>query len=109
MASVVLQALRGLSDPKPSLGRRRTATLLLGATTTHGINPALDPHLPYDPIRDFTPISLVATIPHVLITNPQTNIKTVQDLVRVGKFIDRPCLHPALWRLLVPPSRHPTD
>jgi hypothetical protein len=27
----------------------------------------------------------------------------------VGHFIDRPCLHPALWRLLVPPSRHPTD
>jgi len=27
----------------------------------------------------------------------------------VGHFIDRPCLHPALWRLLVPPSRHQTD
>ena len=42
-------------------------TLLLGATTTHGINPALNPKLQYDPIKDFTPISLVATIPHVIV------------------------------------------
>jgi hypothetical protein len=27
----------------------------------------------------------------------------------VGHFVDRPCLYPALWRLVVPPSRHPTD
>jgi len=27
----------------------------------------------------------------------------------IGHYFDRPCLHPALWRLLVPPSRHPTD
>ena len=44
-------------------------TLLLGATTTHGINPALNPKLQYDPIKDFTPISLVATIPHVIVVH----------------------------------------
>ena len=60
-------------------------TLLLGATTTHGINPALNPKLAYDPVRDFTPISLVATIPHVLVVHPDVPAKTVQELVRVAK------------------------
>jgi tripartite-type tricarboxylate transporter receptor subunit TctC len=60
-------------------------TLLLGATTTHGINPALNPKLSYDPIKDFTPISLVATIPHALIVNPGLGVNSVQELVKLGK------------------------
>jgi tripartite-type tricarboxylate transporter receptor subunit TctC len=60
-------------------------TLLLGATTTHGINPALNPKLGYDPIRDFTPISLVATIPHVLVVHPALPAKSVQELVKLAK------------------------
>jgi tripartite-type tricarboxylate transporter receptor subunit TctC len=60
-------------------------TLLLGATTTHGVNPALNPKLSYDPIRDFTPISLIATIPHVLVTNPGLQVSSVQELVRLAK------------------------
>jgi tripartite-type tricarboxylate transporter receptor subunit TctC len=60
-------------------------TLLLGATTTHGINPALNPKLAYDPIRDFTPISLVATIPHVLVVHPSLPVKSVQELVKLAK------------------------
>jgi tripartite-type tricarboxylate transporter receptor subunit TctC len=60
-------------------------TLLLGATTTHGINPALNPKLPYDPVRDFTPISLVATIPHVLVVNPGVAAKTLPEFVRLAK------------------------
>ena len=61
-------------------------TILLGATTTHGINPAFNPKsLPYDALRDFTPVSLVATIPHALIVNPKLPLGSVQDLVRLGK------------------------
>ena len=60
-------------------------TLLLGATTTHGINPALNPRLSYDPVKDFTPISLVATIPHVLVVHPDVPAKTLQDFVRLAK------------------------
>jgi tripartite-type tricarboxylate transporter receptor subunit TctC len=61
-------------------------TLLLGATTTHGINPAFNPKsLPYDAVKDFTPVSLVATIPHALIVNPKLGANSVQDLVRLGK------------------------
>jgi tripartite-type tricarboxylate transporter receptor subunit TctC len=60
-------------------------TLLLGATTTHGINPALNPNLSYDPVKDFTPISLVATIPHVLVVYPGVVATTVQEFVRLAK------------------------
>jgi tripartite-type tricarboxylate transporter receptor subunit TctC len=60
-------------------------TLLLGATTTHGVNPALNPKLSYDPVRDFTPVSLVATIPHALVVNPSLPISSVQDLVKYAK------------------------
>jgi tripartite-type tricarboxylate transporter receptor subunit TctC len=60
-------------------------TLLLGATTTHGINPALNPRLSYDPVKDFTPISLVATIPHVLVVHPDVPAKTLQEFVRLAK------------------------
>lgn len=61
-------------------------TILLGATTTHGINPAFNPKsLPYDAVKDFTPISLVATIPHALVVNPRLGVNSVQDLVRLGK------------------------
>jgi tripartite-type tricarboxylate transporter receptor subunit TctC len=61
-------------------------TLLLGATTTHGINPAFNPKsLPYDALKDFTPVSLVATIPHALVVNPKLPVNSVQDLVKLGK------------------------
>ncbi|HWI38443.1 MAG TPA: tripartite tricarboxylate transporter substrate binding protein [Burkholderiales bacterium] len=61
-------------------------TLLLGATTTHGINPAFNPKsLPYDAVKDFTPVSLVATIPHALIVNPRLGVNSVKDLVQLGK------------------------
>ena len=60
-------------------------TLLLGATATHGVNPALNPKLPYDAVKDFTPISLLATIPHALVVNASYPASTVQDLVRIGK------------------------
>jgi tripartite-type tricarboxylate transporter receptor subunit TctC len=60
-------------------------TLLLGATTTHGINPALNPKLQYDPVKDFTPITLVATIPHVLVVHPAVPAKTLPEFVRLAK------------------------
>lgn len=59
-------------------------TLLLGATTTHGINPVLQ-KLPYDPIRDFTPVSLVATIPHIIVVNPAVPAATMADFIRYAR------------------------
>jgi tripartite-type tricarboxylate transporter receptor subunit TctC len=62
-------------------------TLLMGTVGTHGINAALYPKLPYDPIKDFVPVSLVAGVPNVVVMNPDAakkyGIETVADLVRV--------------------------
>jgi tripartite-type tricarboxylate transporter receptor subunit TctC len=64
-------------------------TLLMGTVGTHGINAALYPKLPYDPIKDFVPITLVAGVPNVLVINPakaqQAGINSVSDLIRYAK------------------------
>lgn len=60
-------------------------TLLLGATTTHGINPTLYKTKPYDAIKDFEPVSLIATIPHVLIVNPSMPVNNLQEFIRYAK------------------------
>jgi tripartite-type tricarboxylate transporter receptor subunit TctC len=87
---VVVENRAGASGAIGSEAVARSApdgyTVLLGATTTHGINPAFNPKsLPYDAVKDFTPISLVATIPHALVVNPKLPVNSVQDLVRLGK------------------------
>jgi len=65
------------------------ATLVIGAVATHAINPWLYAKIPYDPIRDFTPITLVAQVPNVLVMNTQRaaalHIASVADLVRFAK------------------------
>jgi tripartite-type tricarboxylate transporter receptor subunit TctC len=60
-------------------------TLLMGTTSTHGINPALNPKLSYNAIADFTPISLVTLIPHVLVVNLSVPANTLQDFIRLAK------------------------
>jgi tripartite-type tricarboxylate transporter receptor subunit TctC len=60
-------------------------TLLLGATTTHGINPSLYQKLPYDAVKDFTPVSLVATIPHILVVNPSVPANSVSEFIQYAK------------------------
>ena len=64
-------------------------TIVMGAVATHAINPWLYAKLPYDPIRDFTPITGVAQVPNVLVMNPETasrlNIARVADLVDFAK------------------------
>jgi len=64
-------------------------TIVMGAVATHAINPWLYTRIPYDPIRDFTPITLVAQVPNVLVMNADTatrlGIATVADLVAYAK------------------------
>ena len=64
-------------------------TLVMGAVATHAINPWLFSKMPYDPIRDFTPVTLVAQVPNVLVMNAETaqrlGIATVADLVAYAK------------------------
>jgi tripartite-type tricarboxylate transporter receptor subunit TctC len=61
----------------------------MGTVGTHGINQSLYPKLPYDPIKDFAPITLVAGVPNVLVMNPAKaaalHIETVPDLIRYAK------------------------
>ena len=65
------------------------STLLMGAVATHAINPWLYAKLPYDPIRDFTPITLVARVPNVLVMNTETaarlGIASAADLVAYAR------------------------
>lgn len=60
-------------------------TLLIGTPSTHGTNSAVYTKLTYDPIKDFRPISLLATSPLMLIAAPGFQGKTVQDLVQAAK------------------------
>jgi tripartite-type tricarboxylate transporter receptor subunit TctC len=64
-------------------------TILMGAVATHAINPWLYAKLPYDPIRDFTPITLIARVPNVLVMNAETatrlGIRSTADLVAYAK------------------------
>ena len=56
-------------------------TLVIGAVATHAINPWLFAKLPYDPLRDFAPITLIAQVPNVLVTTPETAAKLGIDSV----------------------------
>ncbi len=64
-------------------------TIVMGAVATHAINPWLFAKLPYDPIRDFTPITGVAQVPNVLVMNTanasKLGIANVADLVNYAK------------------------
>lgn len=56
-------------------------TLLLATASTHGINPALYKKLNYDAIKDFTPVTLLATVPNVLVVNKEVRATNVQELI----------------------------
>ena len=56
-------------------------TLLLGTATTHAINQSLVKNLPYDPIRDFEPVSLVAVLPLILVMNPAVPANNLRELL----------------------------
>jgi len=60
-------------------------TLLMGTVGTHAINPALYPKMPYDHIRDFAPVILVAGVPNVLVVNPALPVNSVQELVAYAR------------------------
>lgn len=61
-------------------------SLVMGAVATHAINPSLYSKIPYDAVRDFAPVALVASVPNVLIVNKEfadkNGIRTMQDLVK---------------------------
>ena len=60
-------------------------TLLLGSNSTLSVAPSLYPKNPYHPIRDFAPVSLVATMPFVLDVHPSVPAKSVKELIALAK------------------------
>lgn len=60
-------------------------TLLMGTIATHAINPNLYPDNPYDPLQDFAPVTLVATMPNLLVVNPSVPAKNVRELIALAR------------------------
>ena len=60
-------------------------TILMGAVSTHAINVTLYSKLPYDPIRDFAPITLITSVPNVLVVHPSIPARNVQELISVAR------------------------
>ena len=60
-------------------------TLLLGQSGPISINPAVYKSLPYDPVKDFAPISMTTAYPYILVVNAALPAKTLQDLVALAK------------------------
>jgi tripartite-type tricarboxylate transporter receptor subunit TctC len=60
-------------------------TLLGGTISTHAINASLYKNLSYDPVKDFEPVCLVATLPNVLIASPSLGVNSVAELVALLK------------------------
>lgn len=60
-------------------------TLLMGHIGTLAVNPSLYPKLPYDPVKDFSPVAWVARVPNVLVVHPSVPAKSVKELVALAK------------------------
>ncbi|MBI3042263.1 MAG: hypothetical protein HYY78_05500 [Betaproteobacteria bacterium] len=60
-------------------------TLLISGTSSLAINPSLYKKLPYDPIKDFAPVSLVGTAPSLLAMHPSVPVRSVKDLIALAR------------------------
>jgi tripartite-type tricarboxylate transporter receptor subunit TctC len=60
-------------------------TLLIATSSTLAINPLLYPKLPYDPLKDFAPIAMIASVPLALVVSPSIAVRHVNDLVSLSK------------------------
>jgi tripartite-type tricarboxylate transporter receptor subunit TctC len=60
-------------------------TLLMSVSSTFAVNPTLYKKLPYDPDTELVPVSLLCTVPFVLVVNPALPVKSVRDLIKLAK------------------------
>ena len=60
-------------------------TLVMGTANTHAVNGALYTKMPYDMVKDFAPLSLIASTPNLLVVNNDLPVKTVQELIAYAK------------------------
>ena len=59
-------------------------TLALMPVGNAAVNPSLIPNLPYDPVKDFAPITQLATVENVLVISTQSPIRTLKELIALG-------------------------
>ena len=60
-------------------------TLFMGHIGTLAVNPSIYPKLPYDPVKSFTPVAWVASVPNVLVVHPSVPARSVKELVALAK------------------------
>ena len=60
-------------------------TVLMGAVATHAINPTLYSSIPYDAVKDFIPVTQVASTPNVLVVNPSVPAANVRDFIAYAR------------------------
>jgi len=60
-------------------------TLIMANAGSHAVNASLYAKLPYDPVKDFAPITLVSSAPNILIVHPSLPVKSVKDLIALAK------------------------
>lgn len=60
-------------------------TILMGTVATHALNPLILKTKPYDPQKDFAPVSLLVIVPNVLVVNPQFPAKDIKELIALLK------------------------
>jgi tripartite-type tricarboxylate transporter receptor subunit TctC len=60
-------------------------TLLLGQSGPISINPAVYKNLPYDPVKDFAPVSMTTAYPYIMVVSPALGVKTVQEFVALAR------------------------
>ena len=60
-------------------------TLVLGTNSSHAIAPSVVKKMPYDPVNDFAPVSLLAVTPYVVVVNPEVPAKTLAELIALAK------------------------
>lgn len=86
---IVIEARPGAGGVVGTEAAARSApdgyTLFMGNNSTHGSNPAVYAKLPYDAVKDFAPISFVASVPYVLVVEPSLPVNSVQELIAFAK------------------------
>ena len=103
MARVIAQAMghqlgrHVIVENRPGAGGNLAAELvaraspdgqtLLMSFTSHTINASLYPQLPFDPIRDFTPLTMVSTSPSMLVAHPSVPASNMKELIALAKAI----------------------
>jgi tripartite-type tricarboxylate transporter receptor subunit TctC len=86
---VIIEARPGAGGMLGTEAAARSApdgyTLFMANNSTHGSNPAVYAKLPYDPVKDFAPISFVASVPYVLVVQPSMPVNSVRELIEYVK------------------------